>query len=146
MKKLRIITTIIVTIFFSLTYAYADGNDSGPDELIDKNQAIIDRAKVNDWRTLAECADALISKRIISDEILNWIDRSIKIKETVYNRTVRGDFLVVQGKTTEAKKEYIKAISLAQKTGERSKIADIQWKILVAMGVENLNDFQAGGN
>jgi hypothetical protein len=142
MNKTRIITVFIVTLFFSMP-AYPDGAETSPEELIDKQQSIVEKARPHDWETYAKCADALISQRISSKEILSWIDRSIEIKETAYNRTVKGDFLVLKGKLTDAKKEYIKAIDLAQKTGERDKIAGIQWKILVAMGIENYNNFHA---
>ena len=146
MKKLRIITTIIVILFFSLTIVYADGNDSRTEELIDKYESRIANAKMYDWKTYAECADALISMGVANDKVMGWIDRSIEVKETIYNRIVRGDCLLKQGKITDAKKEYIKAIGLAQQTGERDKISGIQWKILVAMGIENYNNFQSNGH
>jgi len=145
MKKLGIFTTIIVILLSNLTIASADGNDSKTEELIDKYEARIANAKMHDWKTYAECADALISMGVASDEVLAWIDRSIEVRETVYNRTVRGDCLLKQGKITDAKKEYIRAIGLAQQTGERDKISNIQWKILVAMGIENYNNFQTSG-
>ena len=143
MKKLRIFTTLLVTMIFSIAMSYADGNDSNTDQLIVKHQMIIAKAGIKDWKCYAECADALMTQRIVNDEVLSWIKKSIEIKETVFNRTLMGDYLVLNNKTTEAKKEYIKAISLAQTTGEKSKISGIQWKILVAMGVENYNDFHA---
>jgi uncharacterized protein YutE (UPF0331/DUF86 family) len=141
MNKLRIITTIIVTILFSWSTSYGDGNESKIDELIDKHQSRIAKANHKDWKTYAECANSMVEMRIANDEILSWINKSIDIKETVYNRTVRGDFLILQKKFTDAKKEYIKAICLAQKTGEKYKIPDIQWKILIAMGIENYTNF-----
>lgn len=143
MKNLRIFTTLLVTMIFSITMSFADGNDSNTDELVVKHQAIIAKAGIRDWKCYAECADALMTQRIVNDEILTWINKSIEIKETVFNRTLMGDYLVLKNKTVEAKKEYVKAISLAQTTGEKDKISGIQWKILVAMGVENYNNFHA---
>jgi hypothetical protein len=146
MKTLRIITTLIVTMMLSISMSMADGNDSNTEDLIDKQEAKIEKARSQDWKLYAECADVLIKARISNKDVLSWINKSIEIKETVYNRTLMGDYLVLENKTTEAKKEYIKAISLAQKNGEKEKISGIQWKILVAMGVENYNNFHANKN
>lgn len=143
MSKLRVFTAFIVIALFSTTFVYADGNDTRTEELIDKHQTIIANAKVKDWKTYANCANELVSMQICSAEILSWINKSIEIKETVFNRTVKGDYLVLAGQYINAKKEYIKAISLAQKSGDRSIIPDLQWKILVTMGVENYNNFHA---
>lgn len=143
MSKLRVFTTFIVITLFSATFAIADGNDTRTEELIDKHQALIEKAKVKDWKTYADCARELVSMKICNEEILSWINKSIEIKETVFNRTVKGDFHLLSGEYVNAKKEYVKAISLAQKSGEKSKIPDLQWKILITMGVENYNDFHA---
>ena len=143
MPKLRVFTTFVVIALFSTSLVLADGNDTRTAELIDKHQTIIDKAKVTDWKTYAECANELVSMRICNEEILSWINKSIDIKETIFNRTVKGDYLVLAGQYVNAKKEYIKAISLAQKSGDRSIIPDLQWKILVTMGVENYNNFHA---
>jgi len=59
MKKLRIFTTLIVTMISSLTMSYADGNNSNAEELIVKHQAIIAKAGIKDWKCYA------ISGRII---------------------------------------------------------------------------------
>ena len=143
MSKLRVFTTFIVIALFSTTLVLADGNDTRTAELIDKHQTIIEKAKVTDWKTYADCANELVSMRISNEEILSWINKSIEIKETIFNRTVKGDFLLLEGEYINAKKEYIKAISLAQKSGKKKVIPDLQWKILIAMGVENYNNFHA---
>lgn len=143
MHRSVIITTIVVSLLLGLNARGADGNNSRVEELIDKHQSKIAKAKLNDWKTYAECANELVSMQIANEEILSWINKSIQIKETVYNRTVKGDFLVLENKLREAKKEYVRAIELARNTSEEKKIPDLQWKILVAMGLENYHDFHA---
>lgn len=143
MSRIKNIAAIVVILLFSTASVLADGNDSRKDELIGKYQSRIDKAKEHDWQTYAECADELLSLRITCEEVCNWIEKSIQIKETVKNRTLKGDLMVLQGKYTEAKKEYIKAIALAQHSDEAHLIADLQWKILVASGIENYEDFNA---
>ena len=143
MSKFRVFATFVVIALFSASFVYADGNESRTEELIDKHQSIIDKAKVKDWKTYADCANDLVSMRICNEEILSWINKSIEIKETIFNRTVKGDFLLLAGEYKNAKKEYVKAISLAQKSGKKNVIPDLQWKILIAMGVENYDNFHA---
>jgi predicted RNA polymerase sigma factor len=66
------------------------------------------------------------------------------VKETIFNRTVKGDFLVIKGKIKEAQAEYVRAIELARELNKKDQIPGIQWKILISMGVENYNNFHAG--
>lgn len=113
------------------------------EDFVLKHKLKIENARDRDWKTYAECANAFVSKRICNAEILDWINQSISIKETVFNHVVKGDYFVVTGKITEAKNAYIKAIDLAMKNGKNKEISDIQWKILIAMGVENYNEFHS---
>ena len=143
MSKLRVFTTFIVITLCSASLVFADGNDSKTEELIDKHQTKIAKANTKDWKTYAECANELVALSISNEEILSWINKSIQIKETVFNRTVKGDFLVLAGQYVDAKKEYIKAISIAQQSGKKNIIPDLQWKILITMGLENYHNFHA---
>jgi len=141
--KIRIFTAIIAILFISTGLFAYDGNKDAAEESLLKHKTIISKAKDRDWKTYAECANAMVTKRICNTEILNWINKSISIKETVFNHVVKGDYFVVEGKITEAKNEYIRAIELAMKNGKEDEVSDIQWKILIAMGVENYNNFHS---
>jgi len=100
-------------------------------------------AKPKDWKTPALCANDLITQRIKSVDALDWISKSIEIKETVSNRVIKGDYYVMNEEIDKAQNEYIKAINLARETGKSEMIPDIQWKVLVAMGVQNYLNFHA---
>jgi len=144
MLKLKIFTTFLVTFFGGTFYAFSAGNDLNVEEFISKYKARMENAAPDDWKTFADCAYALVSKQIATSEALNWIDRSIGIRETVYNRTVRGDFLVLKGTIREAQAEYVRAIELARLENRKDEISGIQWKILISMGIENYNKFKVG--
>jgi predicted RNA polymerase sigma factor len=143
MLKLKILTTFLATFSVGILYAYSSGNDLNVEAYISGYKARIEKAAPDDWKTFADCAYALVSKRIASTEAINWINRSIEIRETVYNRTVKGDFLVLKGKIKEGQAEYVRAIELAKEENRNDEIGGIQWKILISMGIENYNKFQA---
>jgi len=143
MLKVKIFTTLLAIFFAGITCVLADGNDLDVEEFISKHKARVEKAGIDDWETFAECANALVTKRIASEEVILWIDKSIEIKETIYNRTVKGDYLVCKGKIKEAQNEYIRAIELARELNKNDEIPGIQWKILISMGVENYNNFHS---
>lgn len=143
MLKLKILTTLLATCYFGTLDAFSSGNDLNVEECILKIKARIENAAPDDWKTFADCASALVSKRIVTAEAIKWIDRSIEIRETIYNRIVRGDFLVLKGKIREGQAEYVRAIELARQEHRKDEISSIQWKILISMGIENYNKFQA---
>lgn len=143
MQKIRIFTSFIVISLLSTSLVFADGNDIESKELVAKNKRKVENAGTKDWKTLAECANSLVEKRIANDEVASWIEKSILIKSTVYNQVIKGDYLVLTGDLNAAKETYVEAILLAQKESRFDKIPSIQWKILITMGIENYNSFHA---
>lgn len=139
---MRFAIICVLSFFLSIVSVYAEGNEVNEEKFIAQNQHKVERAAENDWKTPAECAEALVSKRIWNKIALEWINKSIDIRETVYNRIVKGDFLVLTGKIKEGQKEYIRAIELAKETGNNSEIGHIQWKMLISMGLENYQNYQ----
>ncbi|MBR9998677.1 MAG: hypothetical protein KFF73_06890 [Cyclobacteriaceae bacterium] len=143
MVKLKDFTAFLTTSLFCITFVYGTGSDLNVGEYISKHKERIENAAPDDWKTYADCANALVSKKIVTDEIIKWIDRSISIRETMYNRTVKGDYLVLKGAIRAGQAEYVRAIELAKQENRNEEISTIQWKIMISMGIENLNKFQA---
>lgn len=141
MMKIRIITAFLVIFLTGELYASSPGSDPNDEELVVEYKTRVNNAAPDDWMTFAECAEALVSKRIASDEAENWIGRSIAIRETAYNRTIMGDYLVLKGKIREAQAEYVRAIELAKLENRKNEIGKIQWKIMISMGIENFNRY-----
>lgn len=140
MLKIRILTACLVISLAGGLYA-SPGSGPNDEELVMKHKMRVENAAPDDWMTFAECAQALISKRIASDEAGNWIGQSIAIRETAYNRTIKGDYLVLKGKVREGQAEYVRAIELAKQENQQDEIGKIQWKIMISMGVENYNRY-----
>jgi hypothetical protein len=143
MIKIKDITTYFAAFLICTGYVYAGGSDLNEKEYITKQEVRISNASPDDWKTFADCANALISKRIVTDETIEWIETSIRIRETVYNRTIKGDYLVLKGAIREGQAEYVRAIELAKLENKSEEISSIQWKIMVSLGIENYNKFQS---
>ncbi len=140
MKKINL---LLVSLLIGISFALAGGDEQKVEELVSKHKAKIEKADSKDWKIYADCANALVERRIISREVYDWICHSIEIKETIYNRVVKGDYYVLKGEIRKAQAEYVKAIELAKKENKHYEIGRIQWKILISMGVENYNNFHA---
>jgi predicted RNA polymerase sigma factor len=143
MLKFGIVTSFLAIFIARAICAPTPATDPNDEEYVLKYKARIETAAPDDWKTFAECANALVSKRIATVEVMNWIDHSIEIRETVFNRTIKGDYLILKGKIREGQAEYVRAIKLARQANRQDEIGEIQWKILISMGIENYNRFQA---
>ena len=147
MTRLFKLFPVVTLILLTAQFTYADNLSSVEEEaLILKHSEAVDKAKPKDWKTPALCANDIVTQRIKSTEALEWVNKSIEIKETVFNRVVKGDYFVVNDEIEKAQKEYIRAINLARETGKNEMIPGIQWKVLVAMGVQNYLDFHANND
>ncbi|MFC2124234.1 hypothetical protein ACFLU5_05440 [Bacteroidota bacterium] len=144
MIRLIKLIPVLTLILLTTQITYADNLTCAEEEaLMIKHSESVEKAKPKDWKTPALCANDVITQRIKSKEALEWVNKSIEIKETIFNRVVKGDYYVVNEEIDKAQKEYIRAINLARETGKNEMIPDIQWKVLVAMGVQNYLDFHA---
>ena len=144
MKRYTKIFPVVTLILLTAQFVFADKPEVADKEvLILKHRERVENAKPKDWKTPAICVNDLVSQRIKLEEALSWINKSIEIKETVFNRTGKGDYHVVMGEINKAQNEYIRAINMAREEGKNDLIPSIQWKVLVAMGVQNYLDFHA---
>ena len=143
MKILRNITTLFAAFLMAMISYPGIASDLDAEEMITKQERRAENAAPDDWKTFADCANSLVANRIVTEEAMQWIDRSINIRETVFNRTVKGDYLVLKGKIREAQAEYVRAIELAKLENKPEQIGNIQWKIMISMGIDNYNKFQA---
>jgi hypothetical protein len=147
MKKILNIIPVLTLTFLAFQFTYAEDLTCEEEEiLITKLTKTVGKANPKDWKTPAHCASDIINLRIKSAVALEWINKSIEIKETVYNRVVKGDYYIVNEEPQKALDEYIRAINLAREKEKKELIPDIQWKVLVAMGVQNYLDFHANND
>jgi hypothetical protein len=67
-----------------------------------KARASVAAAKADDFLTPLQAANYALQNKLSVEEAIGWLDRSIKIKETIGNLGLRARVLAEQGKTTEA--------------------------------------------
>ena len=107
MNRLFKIFPVAVLILLTAQFTFADNLTTAEEEaLILKHSEAVEKAKAKDWKTPALCANDIVTQRIKSEEALNWVNKSIEIKETVFNRVVKGDYFVVAGEI-EVDAEFI---------------------------------------
>ena len=85
---------------------------------IDKARAFIAAAKPDDWRSRMQAAGFALQNKLNVEEAMQWLDQSIKIKETLNNVGLKARVLAEQGKTAEAIMAGEKAIQLGKEAKE----------------------------
>jgi len=80
---------------------------------IEKARAAI-AAKPDDWQGRMQVANFAFQNKINTEEAMQWLDQSIKIKETFNNVGLKARVLAEQGKTAEAITAGEKAIQLGK--------------------------------
>lgn len=81
---------------------------------IEKARAAIAAAKPDDWQVRAQAANFALQNKINTEEAMQWLDQSIKIKETFGNLSLKARTLAEQGKTAEAVATGEKAIQVGK--------------------------------
>jgi hypothetical protein len=84
---------------------------------ISKARAAVTAAKPDDWRTPFQAANYALQNKVDADdqEAIAWLDKSIKVKETFQNLSLKARALYKMGKKEEA-------IALAEKAVQRGKL------------------------
>jgi hypothetical protein len=67
-----------------------------------KARAAVAAAKADDFVTPLQAANYALQNKLSVEEAIGWLDRSIKVKETIGNLGLRARVLAEQGKTPEA--------------------------------------------
>ena len=100
-----------------------------------KLKATVGNAKPDDWRTRLQAANYLLNNKDTADDALGmeWLDQSIKVKETFQNLSSKANALYKAGKKEEA-------IALAEQAIQRGK-AD---KVNTESFEKRLADMKAG--
>ena len=99
------------------------------DKAVEKAREAVENASPDDWMTLAKSADKLIQRKKNLKEANEWLEKSLAIKETVYNLTVRGDYYLVNNLPDKALDYYVKAMNLAKSEDADADITGIQMKV-----------------
>jgi hypothetical protein len=81
---------------------------------IEKARAFIAAAKPDDWQSRMQAANFALQNKVNVEEAMQWLEQSIKIKETFNNIGLKARVLAEQGKTAEAIIAGEKAIQLGK--------------------------------
>jgi Protein of unknown function (DUF2911) len=102
---------------------------------ISKARAAVTAAKPDDWRTPFQAANYALQNKVAADddEAMGWLERSIKVKETFQNLSLKARALYKLGKKEEA-------IAVAEQAVQRGKLD----KANTASFEKELSDMKAG--
>jgi hypothetical protein len=94
---------------------------------IEKARASIATAQPDDSQMRWQAANFALQNKINTDEAIQWLDQSIKIKETFNNLGLKARVLADQGKKAEAVAAAEKAIQLGKATNANAQsLADLE--------------------
>ncbi len=82
--------------------------------VIEKARAAVASAKPDDWQTRAQAANFAFQNKVNTEEATQWLDQSIKIKETFSNVSMKARVLGEAGKFAEAVTTGERAIQLGK--------------------------------
>jgi hypothetical protein len=99
---------------------------------LQKARAAVAAAKPDDWRTPLQAANYAFTNNVAMDEAMQWLEKSIKTKETVGNMSTKSRVLASQGKNAEAAAAAEKALQLAKAPNsgvDANSIADLEKRV-----------------
>jgi len=97
---------------------------------LEKARASLASAKPDDWQIRAQAANFALQNKLNTEEAMQWLDQSIKIKETFNNVGLKARTLAEQGKTAEAIAAGEKAIQLGKAANANPQaLADMEKRV-----------------
>lgn len=97
---------------------------------LEKARTSLAAAKPDDWQIRAQAANFALQNKLNTDEAMQWLDQSIKIKETFNNVGLKARTLADQGKTAEAVAAGEKAIQLGKASNANAQaLADMEKRV-----------------
>lgn len=127
MKSLTKLT--ILSLLFSFIVMPTFANDDPNSKLVENAKKAVKKADATDWETLAQSAEICFIKKENIEEAVQWINKSLEIKETAYNLEVKGDYLKSIGKRREAKELYYNAILKSKEVDMQVNTSKLQEKL-----------------
>jgi hypothetical protein len=97
---------------------------------LEKARAALAAAKPDDWQIRSQAANFALQNKLNPEEAMQWLDQSIKIKETFGNVGLKARTLAEQGKTAEAIVAGEKAIQLGKAAKANAQaLADLEKRV-----------------
>jgi hypothetical protein len=101
---------------------------------VEKMRAAVAAAKADDWRTPLQAANYVFTNNITAsnEEAMQWLDKSLKTKETVGNLYTKARVLAATGKNADAVAAGEKALQMAKAPNsgvDANTIADLEKRL-----------------
>ncbi|MBA3356252.1 MAG: DUF2911 domain-containing protein [Pyrinomonadaceae bacterium] len=97
---------------------------------LEKARASLAAAKPDDWQMRAQAANFALQNKLNTEEAMQWLDQSIKIRENFNNVGLKARTLAEQGKTAEAIAAGEKAIQLGKAANANAQaVADMEKRV-----------------
>ena len=97
---------------------------------MEKARAAVAAAKPDDWSIRSQAANYALQNKLNTDEAMQWLEQSIKIKETFGNLSIKARTLAEQGKTAEAVATAEKAVQVGKASNaDPVNIANLEKRI-----------------
>jgi hypothetical protein len=98
---------------------------------VEKMRATVAEAKPDDWRTPLQAANYVFNNNLTAnnEEAMQWLDKSLKVKETFGNLYTKSRVLASQGKNADAVATAEKALQMAKAPNsgvDQLTIADLE--------------------
>ncbi len=112
--KTSFIKLVISLVGFSLMafVSNAATDSPSPDKVIEQARTLVKNAAPHDWKTYADAAKKCIKSKVNYTEALEWLEKSISIKETAYNLEIKGDYWAANQLPTQAVEAYSQAVNV----------------------------------
>ncbi len=97
---------------------------------LEKARKSLAAAKPDDWQMRAQAANFALQNKLNTEEAMQWLDQSIKIRENFNNVGLKARTLAEQGKTAEAITAGEKAIQLGKAANANAQaVADMEKRV-----------------
>ncbi len=97
---------------------------------LEKARASLAAAKPDDWQIRVQAANFALQNKLNTEEAMQWLDQSIKIRENFNNVGLKARTLAEQGKTAEAIAAGEKAIQLGKAANANAQaLADMEKRV-----------------
>jgi Protein of unknown function (DUF2911) len=97
---------------------------------VEKARASLPAAKPDDWQSRYQAASFALQNKLATEEAMQWLDQSIKIRENFNNVGLKARTLAEQGKTAEAVAAGEKAIQLGKAANANAQaLADMEKRV-----------------
>lgn len=123
----KLFTVVFVTLITVSSMSFASGNR---EKVISKAKEAIEEGAPDDWMLLAQQSEYLLTRDIGLSMVKEWLEKSIKLKEDVYNLELMGDYYKKCNLNKQATAYYVEAMKVKKANDVTINTRSIESKIM----------------